>query len=110
MKALVSHRAIIGLMSALLLTINVFAQQPRIREPAFGVEFKAPEGWQYQRNETGYIMEHNTMPGLIMVMSTPYKTIAEMRQGAYWAFLTKHSELRLVESQRDEIIIIANKK
>ncbi len=62
----------------------VMAQQSRvIRETAFGVEFTAPEGWSYQRNEIGYIMGHNAMPGVIIVTTLPYKTIEEMRQGAY---------------------------
>ena len=58
-------------------------QQARvIREAAYGVEFTAPEGWQYQRNEMGYIMGHNSIAGLIIVTSSPYTSLAEMRQGA----------------------------
>ncbi len=72
MKTLITRRALLGLISALLLSTTNFAQQPRlIREPAFGVEFKAPDGWQYQKNEMGYIMGHNSIAGVIVVTSSP---------------------------------------
>ena len=84
MKTLISRRVLFSLTSALLLTATAFAQQPRlIREPAFGVEFNAPEGWQYQKNEMGYVMGHNSIAGVILITSSPYKTLAEMKQGAY---------------------------
>jgi hypothetical protein len=84
MKDLNTRKVLFGLMSALLLSANTIAQQPRhIREPALGVEFKAPEGWQYQKNELGYVMGHNSIAGVILVTSSPYKTLAEMKQGAY---------------------------
>ena len=83
MNILITRRALLGL-SALLLLTNAFAQEPRlIREPGLGVEFSAPEGWQYQKNEIGYLMGHNTIPGLIIVTSSLYTTLAEMKQGAY---------------------------
>ena len=72
------------IIKLLLIHPIVMAQQPRvIREAAFGVEFTAPDGWQYQRNEIGYIMGHNSMAGVIIVTTLPYKTIEEIRQGAY---------------------------
>jgi hypothetical protein len=84
MKTLICRRVLLGLMSALLLSVNTFAQQPRlIREPALGVEFKAPEGWQYQKNEMGYVMGHNSIAGVILVTSSPYLNLDELIQGAY---------------------------
>ena len=83
MNILITRRALLGL-SALLLLTNAFAQEPRlIREAGLGVEFSAPEGWQYQKNEVGYLMGNNTIPGLIIVTSSLYTTLAEMKQGAY---------------------------
>ena len=71
-------------MGILLFTVTTYAQQPRlIREPAYGVEFNTPEGWQYQKNEMGYVMGHNSIAGVILITSSPYNTLDEMRQAAY---------------------------
>ena len=84
MKTLITQRVLLGLMGALLLSVNTLAQQQRlIREPAFGVEFKAPEDWQYQKNEMGYVMGHNSIAGVILITSSPYSNLDEMMQGAY---------------------------
>ena len=83
MNIQITQRVLLAL-SALLLLTNAFAQQPRlIREAGLGVEFSAPEGWQYQKNEMGYVMGHNSIAGVILVTSSPYTTLAEMKQAAY---------------------------
>jgi hypothetical protein len=84
MKTLIKQRVFIYLISTLLLATNALAQQSRIiREPAFGVEFTVPNGWQYQKNEMGYVMGHNTIAGVILVTTSEFRTMAEMKQGAY---------------------------
>ena len=84
MKIRIVRRILVGLISTLFFIANTLAQQSReIREPAFGVEFKAPESWQYQKNEMGYIMGHNSIAGLIIITTNPYNSIEAMRQGAY---------------------------
>lgn len=84
MKIVIAKRILVGLIITLVTIYNSSAQQPReIREPAYGVGFKAPEGWQYQKNELGYLMGHNSVAGFITVTINPYNTIEAMRQGAY---------------------------
>jgi hypothetical protein len=81
---MITRRLLIGVMGSLLLITTSVAQQPRvIREPAFGVEFTVPDGWQYQKNEMGYIMGHNAIAGVILVTTSEFNTMAEMKQGAY---------------------------
>jgi len=67
-----------------LFQFPVFSQQPRtVEEPYFGIEFTAPQGWNYQRTEIGYIFGHNTIPGLIIMMANDFKTVQEMESAAY---------------------------
>lgn len=65
------------------LLASVFAQPQKIREAAFGVAFEVPEGWQYQRTDYGYVMGSNTIAGIMLVTSSPYKTLEEIQQAAY---------------------------
>ena len=60
-----------------------FAQQSRnIHEPYFGVDFTIPEGWNYQRTEIGYILGHNSIAGIIVVMGNDFKSIQEVEMAA----------------------------
>ncbi|MCF6360006.1 MAG: hypothetical protein L3J29_04510 [Cyclobacteriaceae bacterium] len=81
--SLIKIRTTLLILSFFLVTSSIAQQQRTIREPAFGVEFTAPEGWQYQKTEEGYLMGHNSIAGVIIITVNPYTTVAEMRQEAY---------------------------
>jgi hypothetical protein len=84
MKVSLHLFSVVGILFLLFLPTISYSQQSQIiREPAFGVEFTAPDGWQYQKTEGGYLMGHNSIAGMIIVTINPYKSLAEMRQGAY---------------------------
>lgn len=77
-------------MKYIIITLHLFsisfyshAQQNRtINEPDFGVQFTVPEGWNYQQSEMGYIMGHNTIPGIIILMGNDFKSIEEVENAA----------------------------
>ncbi len=80
----IKYQLTLSVALSLMAVSQAPAQQPRtIHEPAIGIEFTVPEGWQYQKTEAGYVMGHNNLAGLIIVATLPYKTMAEMRQAAY---------------------------
>jgi hypothetical protein len=76
-------KTLTSLLILCLIIPSIYAQQSReIHEPYFGVDFTVPEGWNYQRTEIGYILGHNTIPGIIIVMGNDYKTIQEVEAAA----------------------------
>lgn len=56
-----------------------------VRDPSFGFQFIAPDGWLTRRGPEGYLLGHNAIPGMILLlphdMSTMEQVRAQMRQG-----------------------------
>ena len=81
-------------MKALLLfasfTLTVLlmpAQQTgRVKYPHLGLEFTIPAGWAGQEIDGGFLLGHGTIPGLILITTHEYQSLAQMRSGAVEGF------------------------
>jgi hypothetical protein len=53
-----------------------------VNDAAWGIHFDPPPGWKYRKGEGVYIMGHDTIPGMILIMPHPYKNLQEARAAA----------------------------
>lgn len=49
-------------------------------DPIWGWKFRPPGGWQFQKNQEGIFLGHNTIAGLIMVLPHMSANMQEMQQ------------------------------
>ncbi len=51
-----------------------------LKEPSWGLQFAAPEGWVSQQSAEGAILGHNTIAGMILVLPHQIKNIQSLHQ------------------------------
>jgi hypothetical protein len=53
-----------------------------VNDPPLGVRFSVPPGWKHEKQQANYIMGHDTIPGMIIVMPHNYNSIQEVAAAA----------------------------
>jgi hypothetical protein len=53
-----------------------------VNDPSMGVRFSVPPGWKHQKQQANYIMGHDTIPGMIILMPHNYNSIQEVAAAA----------------------------
>ena len=54
---------------AILFSQSAMAQKTgRVDYPTLGISFTIPSGWVGQETETGFLMGHNSIPGMILMI------------------------------------------
>ena len=81
----------------LLIPSTIFSQQ-QVGNPNWGFSFQVPSGWLFQQTEEGVILGHNTIPGMILVLSHMASTIQEVRGEMQGGMTEEGMELYLTGS------------
>ncbi|MBI4165526.1 MAG: hypothetical protein HY508_07315 [Acidobacteria bacterium] len=53
-----------------------------VNDPSMGVRFSVPPGWKHQKQQTIYMMGHDTIPGMILIMPHTSNSIQELAAAA----------------------------
>lgn len=53
-----------------------------VNDPSMGVRFSVPPGWKPQKQQANYIMGHDTIPGMILVIPHTSNSIQELAAAA----------------------------
>ncbi len=53
-----------------------------VNDPYLGIHFDPPAGWNYRKTNGVYILGHETIPGMILIMPHTFNSLAEARAAA----------------------------
>lgn len=73
----------VAILSLLFYFCSLSAQQTgQIDYPSLGISFTIPDGWVGQEGEGVFLMGSNSIPGLVLLTTSPVASVAAMRQEA----------------------------
>jgi hypothetical protein len=61
---------------------TVRAGAAKVNDAAWGIHFNPPPGWKYQKGQGVYLMGHDTIPGMILIMPHTFTSLQEARAAA----------------------------
>ncbi|RMG74317.1 MAG: hypothetical protein D6722_02630 [Bacteroidetes bacterium] len=78
-------------------------QTGRVDYKHLGIQFTIPDGWVGQEIDGGFLMGHNSIPGLILLSTHEYQTLNQLRAGAVEAFNDGNGSSLVIAGQLESL-------